>query len=262
MSTSSIPIYLISLEKDQDRRNDLAARFDRHYASMQYSPAVDGRKLTAQEFFSFIAKPLAHGRRLMLPGEVGCSLSHINALESFLTSGKPCALILEDDVIGTDESIDNLLNIVPFLPESSLTICGGQEGMPARKYILGTPTNADGLFRIARFSYNEIFRTCCYIVTRTSAKRILTVHAESLQLADAWGRFFLNTDTEILYTQQFSHPKELDKSHLEHERALFGHKSEFGNRNIIPRLKRRLERVKRKLYKVYFLLKGYRRIVK
>lgn len=262
MPTQELPIYLISMEKDEGRRKELASRFPKNFPKMTHIPAVDGRQLRAQEFFSCILKPVSEGRRLMLPGEVGCSLSHVTALESFVHSGKHAALILEDDVIGNDESIESLQELIPLLPEHSLTICGGQEGMPAAKYVLGKAVTAPELFQVARFSQQYLFRTCCYVVTQKSAQQILKVQSESLRLADAWGSFFRNTDIEILYTQKFSHPKELQKSHLEQERALFGHKSEFGNRDMIPRLKRRFERIRRKINKVIFLLKGYQKVVK
>lgn len=262
MSASKTPIYLISMEKDEERRRNLASLFPRYYPIMKYLPAIDGRQLSTQEYFSHIAKPLARGRRLMLPGEVGCSLSHINALECFLQSNHSFALILEDDVIGTDESIDNLLGIVPSLPESSLAICGGQEGMPARKYILGKPTNTADLFKVAPFSYDQIFRTCSYVVTRQSAKTILEAHSESMELADAWGRFFRGKDFDIYYTPKFAHPKELKGSHMEKERALFGHNAELDKRKLSARVKRRLSRIKRKVNAVFYFLMGYRRIVR
>ncbi len=262
MAPDLYPIYLVSLEQDEAKRRTLAGRFPNRYPSMTRINAVDGRRLSAKEFFSYIAKPIAQGHRLMLPGEVGCSLSHIHALESFISSGARAALILEDDVIGNDSDIDAIINLIPSLPDNALLICGGQEGMPARKYVFGKETGIEGTHRLATYSNSHIFRTCCYVVTPVSAKQILDVQKQSLELADAWGKFFRGTKIDIYYTNRLAHPKDLATSHLEQERALFGHKSVFGKMDIYARVKRRLSRIGRKLGALACLLQGYRRVIK
>ncbi|MEO9751097.1 MULTISPECIES: glycosyltransferase family 25 protein [Marinobacter] len=262
MNPGTYPIYLVSLDQDSEKRETLKNRFPRYSATMTRINAVDGRKLPAKEFFDHIATPLALGHRLMLPGEVGCSLSHVHALESFLSSGENYALILEDDVIGGDDDIDAIMTLVSALPPESLLICGGQQGMPARKYVFGKTAGAEGLFRLARYSNNHIFRTCCYVVTPVSAKQILDMQSESLTLADAWGTFFRGSGTNIYYTDKLAHPKELSGSHLEQERSRLGYESMFGIRKIIALAQRRLSRIARKLGALLCLLQGYRRVVK
>lgn len=262
MKLENYPIYLVSLDQDSPKRESLAERFPRHYPKMKRVDAVDGRKLSAKEFFDYVSTPIEFGHRLMLPGEVGCSLSHIHALESFLKSDAEAALILEDDIIGYDSSIDAIMELIPSLPPESLLICGGQEGMPARKYIFGKNAGTAGLYRLAPYSNNHIFRTCCYVVTRISATQILETHRQSLKLADAWGKFFDETTTRIYYTNKLAHPRELSASHLEQDRSRFGHKSALGRIRIISRIKHRFSRIARKLGALLCLIRGYRRVVK
>lgn len=262
MKSDTYPIYLVSLDQDSAKREILAKRFPRYYPEMQRIYAVDGRKLSAKEFFNCIATPIAHGHRLMLPGEVGCSLSHIQALESFLEGDAEAALILEDDVIGDDSSIDAVMELIRSLPPEALLICGGQEGMPARKYVFGKSTETRELYRLAPYSNSRIFRTCCYAVTRVSARQILDIQKRSLELADAWGTFFKGTPTSIYYTHKLAHPRELAASHLEQDRSRFGHKSAFGRFRIGPRIRHRLSRIGRKLGALLCLARGYRRVIK
>ncbi len=134
--------------------------------------------------------------------------------------------------------------------------------MPARKYVFGKPESTKGLFRLAPYSNSHIFRTCCYVVTRVSAKQILDVQNRSLELADAWGTFFQGTTTNIYYTNKLAHPRELSASHLEQDRSRFGHKSAFGRLRIGSRVKHRLSRIGRKLGALLCLARGYRRVVK
>lgn len=262
MKPGTHPIYLVSLDQDSAKRKTLEDRFPRHFPTMTRINAVDGRKLSAKEFFKYIATPMAQGHRLMLPGEVGCSLSHVHALESFLSSGADAALILEDDVIGNDDNIDAIMELATTLPPESLLICGGQQGMPARKYVFGKPTSTGGLFRLAPYSNSHIFRTCCYVVTPVSAEQILDIQKRSLRLADAWGTFFRGSETHIYYADQLAHPKELSGSHLEQERSQLGYKSALGARRIIALVKRRFSRIARKLGALMCLIQGYRRVVR
>lgn len=262
MKPETYPIYLVSLDQDSAKREILKERFPRYYPEMEKVNAVDGRKLSAKEFFDYIATPIARGHRLMLPGEVGCSLSHVHALKAFLDSGAKAALVLEDDVIGDDSRIDTVMELIPSLPPEALLICGGQEGMSARKYVFGKSTGTEELYRLAPYSNSHVFRTCCYVVTRVSAKQILDMQKQSLELADAWGTFFHGTTTSIYYTNKLAHPRELSASHLEQDRSRFGHKSAIGGLGIGSRIKHRFSRIGRKLGALLCLVHGYRRVVK
>ncbi|MFA7418026.1 MAG: glycosyltransferase family 25 protein, partial [Acholeplasma sp.] len=105
-SKKSIPIYLISLPQDVERRAVLKDQFPRYYDQFIHIQAVDGRKLPAQEYFTKTLPFLKKYNRPMTPAEVGCALSHIKALEAFLETDATHALVLEDDIIGSDENID------------------------------------------------------------------------------------------------------------------------------------------------------------
>lgn len=257
MTDCQYPMYLISLKVDQSRRQQLSARFPSHYESMELVEAVDGRELKAKEYYEHVAIPTAEGHRLMVPGEVGCSLSHIKALSAFLESGAPAAMVLEDDVIGEDTDLQAIADTIPGLPEKGLLICGGQEGLPARKYVLGKSTTTPGLFRLPPYSNRNVSRACSYVVTRFSAQRILACHQQSLKLADAWEQFFNDSDISIYYLHRLSHPQDLSSSHLEKERGeLFTKQNKARNKLI-----HRVRRINRKLGALRCWLAGYRRVV-
>ncbi|GAA3569146.1 glycosyltransferase family 25 protein [Marinobacter xestospongiae] len=258
---NSLPIYLVSLDKDHQRRQQLAAMLPSHHQQFRRISAVDGRELPAREFFRLAFGAMKQGHRLMLPGEVGCSLSHIQALEQFLDSGARAALIVEDDIIGTDEDLNATLALLPELPENGVLICGGQEGMPARKFLFGKATETPGLFRLARYSHAYVFRTCCYAVTRSSARRILDAHAEHLKLADAWGSFFRHTNIDIYFANLLAHPEDLDNSHLEQERTLFHTAGSARKPSVLSWLAHRLQRLKRKWGALMCRLKGYQQLL-
>lgn len=250
-------VFLVSLESDEKRRVELASRFPMHFGHMNWVPAVDGRKLDAQTYFHQVFTGVSFGYRMMSPAEVGCTMSHIKALKQFLESGRPSALIIEDDVIGSDSDLSSVLEDVRQMPEESLVIFGGQEGMPSRKYIFGKPCSIAGVSQLPKYSNSFVLRTCCYGVTRTSAEAILNTHGEYLRLADAWGVFFRNSDVKILFAKKLRHPLDRSESHIESGRVLI---KKDVDQSIFGILRNRAVRVKRKYGALVCYLLGYRRV--
>lgn len=216
----NIPIYLVSLEQDVARREKLKERFPETYSSFQHVKAVDGRVLPAKEYFDKTQGFYQKYKRIMLPAELGCTLSHIKALETFLASGEEFGLILEDDIIGNDEDIYRISSVSACLDENTLLLCGGQEGLNKR-YQLFKQTKQRLIHEVAQFSYQFVYRTCCYLVTKKSAQEILHYHLKKhITLADKWDVFFIKSNAKILYTDTLQHPDDLADSHIEADRTL------------------------------------------
>lgn len=218
LSNLEIPIYLVSLKADESRRVKLKERFIKYYDKFIHIEAVDGRKMTVKEYFEKTREYYISNRKMMSPAEFGCTLSHIKALETFLETDNEYALILEDDVIGSDHNIDDIFEISVKLNSDSLLLCGGQLDSLDSQYRLGKKIELKNIYKVAKFSYDFIYGACCYVVTRKSAKQILDYHSNSLTVADRWNEFFINNDTKIYYTNLISHPQTMEDSRLEQDR--------------------------------------------
>lgn len=214
-------IYLVSLKSDVSRREELKKRFPKYYDSFKIIDAVDGRELSAKEYFHQTAHFVEYYNRIMSPSELGCSLSHINILKDFLLSNEKVALILEDDVLGSDNDIEKIIGISKNIDENSLLICGCQDGLGSIEYLYGKRILQDKAWELSNFSYDYIMRTASYLVTRKSAKAILDYQNKEIMLADNWNKFFIGTPVKISYTEVFLHPLELVNSHIEADRAVF-----------------------------------------
>lgn len=255
-----IPIYLVSMKGDHARRERMSVAFPTFYPAMKLIEAVDGRLLSAQDYFQYASSAFGNHKRLLAPAEVGCSLSHIEALEQFLESGAERAIILEDDVEGDDPGLLSALEDVRAIPNESLIILGGQEGMPSRKYIFGKPIAERRIFELPYYSTHHIFRTCCYGVTRVSASSIVASQKASLKLADAWWAFSGKAGgLTIHFSHQLAHPVDRSDSHIEKSRSDL---SSQGKRNFLSFLVRRYQRFKRRLGAVLCRLRGYQRVVR
>jgi glycosyl transferase family 25 len=98
-------ILVINLDRAADRLQRIARRLDDLGLPWTRVPAVDGRLLGDDERRRWLDEA-AFGRHhgmTPLPGELGCYLSHVQALRRFLASDAPAALILEDDVQPGDD---------------------------------------------------------------------------------------------------------------------------------------------------------------
>lgn len=221
LSKVSIPIYLVSLKQDALRREKIKKQFSKTYEEFQIIDAIDGREISAKEYFKSIQGYFNKYKRIMSPAELGCTLSHIKALESFLYSDNKYALILEDDVIGTDESIYKICSLVDSLTDNSLLLCGGQLNFPEKRYRYSKKITNEEICVVHNFSYKFMYGTCCYLVTRKSAKKILEHHSNThITLADKWDVFFKDSKIKIYYIDILKHPVDLTDSHIESDRAI------------------------------------------
>lgn len=254
-------IYLISLQKDFERRNALKNIFFHNYARFKIIDAIDGRTLSAKEYFDLAHTSATKFNRLLSPSELGCSLSHIKALETFLKSGENHALILEDDIIGRDEDIQKIESLLPYIPKNSILMCGGQDKISLRRYLYGKKM-ANSLNKLANFSHFYIVRACCYVVTRSSAAAILATQREYVLLADSWYHLIKDKNIEIFFADILVHPDDDTKSNLHHERNIItldrrSFRQKWLSIQTLKSLSKRL-----KLYKniVLSLLLGYKKV--
>lgn len=254
-----IPIYLVSLESDVKRREELKKIFLNTYKEFIHIKAVDGRKLTAKDYYDKTIKYFLSTKKIMSPSELGCTLSHMEALSQFLNSDSEFALILEDDVIGKDSDIENILNITKELNSDSLFICGGLDGLPSMKQVFVKKIKEKNLFTVAKFSYPRIFRTCCYVVTKNSAKEILNKQNRNITLADKWNEFFIeNKNIKIYYSNILSHPEDLTNSHIESDRLLYNQTNLLKKIFSITILEKVYSKLKFFTISQYSRIKGYR----
>ena len=216
-TANHIPIYLISLTKDSERRELLANRFPLFSSQFILINSVDGRELSARDYYLQILPYFKTHQRILTPSELGTTLSHVKALTTFLESNAEFALIIEDDIIGNDEDISHLLSIAQQLDHQTLLSGGGLQGVNAR-YLLGKKAPLQDTYIAANLANPPITRACAYIVSRYVAQCILEHHQSNLTTADDWGAILKDAMIKIYYTDILRHPTDLSASNIESER--------------------------------------------
>ncbi len=106
MSANAFQVYVINLDRSPDRLAAVKASADVHGISFNRVVAVEGREISAEQHPGVDVERFkrVNGRNLV-PGEVGCYLSHIKALDAFLADGCEIGLICEDDIAFTDDTL-------------------------------------------------------------------------------------------------------------------------------------------------------------
>jgi GR25 family glycosyltransferase involved in LPS biosynthesis len=105
-----IPVFLVSLEKDYKRRNDI---YKKVTPNAYYG--VHGTYLNKE---LLIQKDILHKDNYTIKkGEIGCYMSHMNLLNEIILTHYKYALIIEDDVDFNKQKIYNILfDIMNDLP--------------------------------------------------------------------------------------------------------------------------------------------------
>ncbi len=90
--------FVINLDKDTERMRFMHEQLTRIGIPYERESAIYGKHYfpTKEEYDA--DKAQAAGGHILLPGEVGCALSHARVIQKIVTEQLPYALILEDDV--------------------------------------------------------------------------------------------------------------------------------------------------------------------
>ena len=96
-----IPIFVVSLAKDNNRRDAFSAKMQELGLNFTFVDAVDGRQSLPYIYEVEVDRQLAKRRlyRDITDAELACSLSHIHLYKTVMEAGDEGAIILEDDAI-------------------------------------------------------------------------------------------------------------------------------------------------------------------
>lgn len=161
------PIYVINLDREVERMGLLARNLQANGLSFIRVSAVLGKELPDWERL-VDARLYASRNRLVMPrpGEVGCFLSHLKAMEEFLLTDAAWCVILEDDV----EILPGFAEVLDALGRTDnwdmVKLFNFHGGMPVRKCALGS--RHDLVVHLTRTT-----SAAAYAVNRRAAETLL-----------------------------------------------------------------------------------------
>ncbi|EPG2861764.1 glycosyltransferase family 25 protein [Acinetobacter lactucae] len=223
-------IYVVTIEDEKSPR--LSKFLNQNFFEQGNLPitkiGIKGGELSAKEYFEKAVK----GRsKPLTPAELGCTLSHLLALEKFLETSEQFALIFEDDAILPVEL--NLRDLETELknfnlPQNILFSLGGiqmKESLKVRGIIKEKKLFNKGVLEVHPHFYNRVNYAVAYVVDREMAKNLIAYH-QLIRKADDWSYLFdFNENSHILMTYLIDHPvinigeKDTQLSAIEGERV-------------------------------------------
>ena len=160
-------IYVINLDRDAERMASIRANLGALGLPFERLPAVMGKDVPDWE--KLVDLP-AYGwrNRLDTPraGEVGCYLSHLKAMETFLRTGAPWCLILEDDVEVLPACAEVLRSLAEKDDWDLVKLFNFHSGMPVTKRPL-----SGGHRLVAHLTRTT--SSAAYVVNRRAAETLL-----------------------------------------------------------------------------------------
>ena len=179
-------VFYINLDKDVARRESMERQLTELGLSYQRIEAVYGCDLSKEQLRECYSSQTAlrrQSRELSL-AEIGCAMSHIQVMRQIVASDLPMALILEDDVILTDqvvEAMNDLQRLIdPNRPE--VLLLSPTLGQAAGDGVV----RQQGSYRAAPFVGG--YFTSSYIVTHSAAQSMLKELHPVGDVADCWAR--------------------------------------------------------------------------
>ena len=201
LKTSEIGIWLISLQRDAERRERIKRQLAALRLEYSWFNAIDGHESEVKLLHN--ADATAYSRNMgspLLPGKLGVYASHVEVWEALLQSPYRAALILEDDVVLHE---DFLCALKMALENSDLWDLLRFNCIRAK---LPVTQAKIGMYRLNAY-IGPFTGNACYLIQRDTAARILPgLWPQTRALDHELNRFFLYSYRQLGLEPWSSHP--------------------------------------------------------
>lgn len=213
--------YIITTRQN-DQIDTQRKRLEAHGFRVKVVEGIKGAELKASEYFQRIQFWRSRSGWMMTPGELGCALSHREALRLASESGQGVHLILEDDFIVSDEALCWILQTCMNLRTGTLMHLGGLEGTPERiyRYVRGDAvTGVPGVFEVDPRDLAFLKRSVAYAVDAATARQLADLVEQTPYVIDDHSYAITAGAVErVWFSWVVSHPLDLRHSSIDPER--------------------------------------------
>jgi glycosyl transferase family 25 len=174
----NIPVFVISLTDNNDRREHMARLLSDHHIAFEFFDAFDGRGQSTESITSLYSDTHALqtlGYKL-IGSQVATVISHLNIYKHILSTGYSCALILEDDIRIT-RPITPIFDTIEALPANwdVVSLCYYRNSNTLRHYVISLRKR-----RLLSDRYHLAFFTQCmhstaaYLISAKGAAKLVS----------------------------------------------------------------------------------------
>ncbi|MGB3390275.1 MAG: glycosyltransferase family 25 protein [Pseudaminobacter sp.] len=163
-----IPVFVINLDRSPERLAKVRESAEKLGVELVRVKAVDGAQLTPEhaQKVDHASFERNHGKRI-LPAEIGCYLSHLDALRIVADSPQSHAVIVEDDVRFSPDFPAFLADLVALEGWDVVKLINHR----TRGFV--THAKVNDRYRIGRCAHGPCGSSAAYVVTREGARRML-----------------------------------------------------------------------------------------
>ncbi|PWJ43289.1 glycosyltransferase family 25 protein [Sediminitomix flava] len=185
-------IFVISLERSEERRNSIQKQFNDLGLSFEFIDAIDGKYLTEEDIAKYAnLEEVKENPRWLNPYAIACALSHRKAYHKILAERIPYTLILEDDMLLSSKSVDLLPSIIHEMDTDEICMLYyrafqtmylslGEDRKLDPNYELLSPINEESIPLTAG----------AYIVSLKAVERLERILLPIRYAADSWAEFY------------------------------------------------------------------------
>lgn len=166
------PIFVVNMKHHADRREAAAAQLARVGLTPTFFEAVNGREMPASDAaLQDVPGRLRRAAKPLMPGEMGCYLSHWRIFEKMVAEDVPMALVLEDDLVIADElpAVLDALARDGLPPFDLIKLAISETGLSRSFDAIVDLTAESKLVR----HHNVCNSTVAYVITKAGAQRFL-----------------------------------------------------------------------------------------
>ena len=176
------PVFVITLDYAQERREIISARLRELSLSCKFIPGVDGRKLDllSHPAYEPVKRRLFFGRDLSA-GEFGCVLAHRNVYQYMADNHILRALVLEDDATLAD-ALPTVIKALCNIPATwdLIRFLGRQKNYRSQRSILPLEKTGSMLSR----QHGTHGGAYGYMINLEAAKRLLSMMQKNWMAID------------------------------------------------------------------------------
>lgn len=215
-----VPCYVVNLEKDAERRENISSQLETLAIPYTIFKAVYGKALSAEEMAQHYDERRAiREHRRLVPGEIGCALSHLGIYREMVEKDQPSALILEDDASLMPEPSDGDAKKIPWLPDVLTALekrfhCDDPVVVLlsyVKRYHKRSDEPLVGDVRVADV-YRAAFGTYAYFITRGAAKNLMENNYPVSRPCDHWTIFQNSGYIKLKMVMPYCVSHKLDRS--------------------------------------------------
>ena len=181
--------YVVNLARSSERRAHMVTELGKTGIDYEIIQAVDGRELDFHDSRTVAnIEPSVLENNLLLPNQIACVLSHLNAYQKILDDGLDYGLVFEDDVVLPPDlaSLANAISKHLTGAEIVLLNFDGRDG--CRMTREGSTELPDSRLLVLPVDVTEPVSGAAYIITRQACERMIEQLIPVRAKVDDWAQ--------------------------------------------------------------------------